>query len=385
MKNSQLKINIIIGTILSLRMLSIFIIFPILVKYGITLKHANKFTIGLAIGSYGITQSIFQIFFSFIADKFGYKKSIFFGSLLFFLGSVIGFITDSIFGIIAARLIQGSGAISSALITLLLNLNKKKNRIKLMALIGINFAITFCISIIVSPILAHKIGIKGIFLTMVFFSFINILLTYFSIPKKIQIENKKISFKKFFNKIIKNKKILISSFSILFLHMILTTNFIIIPFLLIDSGLKIYHHWKIYLIVLLISFTIAIPFITFIEKKKNENLILIFIYILTLSTINLMFFKKNFILIVFTLQIFFIIFNILEFLLPIIINKESHSNYKGSSMGFYSTHQFIGTSIGGILTGIIFEKINRNFIFIEEIIIYFLWFILILKLKHKKN
>lgn len=377
-----LKNNIGIGLIFTLRMFGVFIIFPILTKYGMILKHSNTFLIGLALGSYGITQAIFQIPFSYFADKFGYKKSILIGLFLFFLGSIIGFITDSIFGIIFARLIQGSGAISSILIILLLNLNKK-NKIKSMIFLGINFAITFSVSIILSPILVYRIGLKGIFIGTSLMSIINIILAYLIIPKKLHsIKKNKISIKNTFNEILKNKIILNSIFSIFFLHAILITNFISIPLLIIDSGIKIYNHWIIYLIILFISFLFSIPSLNyFMKKNKNKNLIKICISILFFSIFIFIFSNKNFYSIFIALQIFFIIFNILEFFLPITINKESKLTSKATTMGIYSTCQFLGNTFGGIISGLILKFNNINYIFFEEIIICILWLILISRSK----
>ncbi|MCZ5569920.1 MFS transporter, partial [Escherichia coli] len=56
-------------------------------------------------------------------------------------------------------------------------------------------------------------------------------------------------------------------------------------------------------------------------------------------------------LIILGIQIFFIGFNIMEALLPSLISKEAPAGYKGTAMGIYSTSQFLGVALGGILGG----------------------------------
>ncbi len=53
------------------------------------------------------------------------------------LGSVIAALTDSIWGIILGRALQGSGAIAAAVMALLSDLTREQNRTKAMAFIGV--------------------------------------------------------------------------------------------------------------------------------------------------------------------------------------------------------------------------------------------------------
>ena len=54
------------------------------------------------------------------------------GLLIFVLGSVIAALTDSIWGIILGRALQGSGAIAAAVMALLSDLTREQNRTKAM-------------------------------------------------------------------------------------------------------------------------------------------------------------------------------------------------------------------------------------------------------------
>lgn len=141
-----------LGSVFSLRMLGMFMVLPILTSYGLELKGATEFLLGLAIGIYGLSQAIFQIPFGFLSDRFGRKPIIVFGLLIFIAGSILAALSDSIWGIIIGRALQGAGAISAAVMALLSDLTREQNRTKAMAFIGISFGLTFAIALVLGPI-----------------------------------------------------------------------------------------------------------------------------------------------------------------------------------------------------------------------------------------
>ena len=99
-----------LGTVFSLRMLGMFMVLPVLTTYGMVLQGASEALIGLAIGIYGLAQAIFQIPFGLLSDRIGRKPLIVGGLLIFVVGSVIAALSDSIWGIILGRALQGSRA-----------------------------------------------------------------------------------------------------------------------------------------------------------------------------------------------------------------------------------------------------------------------------------
>lgn len=86
--------------------------------------------VGLAIGIYGLTQALLQIPFGMISDRVGRKPVIFAGLLLFALGSVVAALAETVYGVIAGRALQGSGAIAGALMATLADLTRDEQRTK---------------------------------------------------------------------------------------------------------------------------------------------------------------------------------------------------------------------------------------------------------------
>lgn len=115
-----------LGTVFSLRMLGMFMVLPVLTTYGMALQGASEALIGLAIGIYGLAQAVFQIPFGLLSDRIGRKPLIVGGLAVFVLGSVIAALSDSIWGIILGRALQGSGAIAAAVMALLSDLTREQ-------------------------------------------------------------------------------------------------------------------------------------------------------------------------------------------------------------------------------------------------------------------
>jgi len=117
-----------ISGIYSLRMMGLFLILPVFSLYADTLSHTTPFLIGLAIGVYGLSQALLQIPFGMLSDRFGRKRIITLGLLIFAAGSVIAANADSIIGVIIGRAMQGSGAIAAALMALAADLTREEPR-----------------------------------------------------------------------------------------------------------------------------------------------------------------------------------------------------------------------------------------------------------------
>ncbi|WMY96101.1 MAG: MFS transporter [Arsenophonus sp.] len=383
MTPKEIKATFGLGSVFILRMLGMLMVLPILTSYGKDLKDANDFLLGLAIGMYGITQALLQIPMGLMSDRFGRKKIIINGLWIFIIGSIIAASTNSIWGVIIGRTLQGSGAISSTIIALLTDLIHEKNRTKAIAFLGISFGITFAISIIIGPIITHIIGLHGLFWIISLLGMAAILIIKFYVPDPpYNILNNDINFiKKTIKNIIKNLELLKLNYGIFCLHSLLIINFIAVPLIMIDAGIPTYQHWQIYLSTLLIAFISIIPFIIYANNEsRTKKIFLLCIIILFISELIFYFCNQKFLLILTGLQLFFIAFNVLETLLPALVTKTIDKKYKGTAMSIYSTSQFLGVASGGILGGFLLQLNNGNYIFIAGIVFCAFWFLINFKM-----
>ncbi|EMH4164125.1 MFS transporter [Pluralibacter gergoviae] len=365
-----------LGTVFSLRMLGMFMVLPVLTTYGMALQGASEALIGLAIGIYGLAQAVFQIPFGLLSDRIGRKPLIVGGLLVFVIGSVIAALSDSIWGIILGRALQGSGAIAAAVMALLSDLTREQNRTKAMAFIGISFGITFAIAMVLGPIVTHRLGLHALFWMIAGLATLGILLTLWVVPdSKNHVLNRESGMVKgCFSKVLMAPALLKLNFGIMCLHIMLMSTFVALPGQLEAAGMKAADHWKVYLVTMVISFVAVLPLIIYAEvKRKMKRVFLGCIAILLIAEIVLWGSGPHLRELIIGVQLFFLAFNLMEALLPSLISKEAPAGYKGTAMGIYSTSQFLGVAIGGSLGGWLDGFFDSQTVFLMGALLATVW------------
>ncbi|CAD83311.1 MFS family transporter [Candidatus Blochmanniella floridana] len=362
-----------LNIIFILRMSGIFMALPILPVYAKSLQGSCEYLIGISIGIYGITQIIFQLPFGLISDKIGRKPIVIIGLIISVIGNELIAIAHEIWSLIIGRALQGLSAIGSVLIALLLESIQEKHHMQAMAIVGISFGITFIGSIIAGPFIANKFGFHGLFHIITIITILTILLVHFTIPTTHSCIDKNINLFKIFNDIkliITHSELLKLNFHIFCLHTVLILNFLIWPKIITNLGYLYNVHYKIYAAVILTSIFISFPciFLSHIKKHRKKMLI-IAVNILFLSELIMFITIHNFWLFLFSMQLFFVSFNLIESILPYLINKTSPTQYKGTSISIYSIGQFLGVGLGGIVGGFLLE--------IQDIWLVFLFILLL--------
>lgn len=365
------------GAIFSLRMLGMFMVLPVLTTYGMALSGATPTLIGVAIGIYGITQALLQIPFGLASDKFGRIPLILFGLTIFVIGSVIAALSHSIWGIILGRALQGAGAISSVIMALISDTTREQNRTKAMAFIGVSFGLTFAAAMVFGPIITHQWGLHALFWIIALFASLGLILTLFVLPKSThQTLNRESNIvgSDLLN-VLKNAQLLKLNLSIFSLHTLLMASFIALPQVMESMGILRDKQWQVYLFTMLIAFVCVVPFIIFAEKKRRMKQVLL-TCITFLAIAELLFYlfnQQNVLGLLFSIQLFFIGFNILEAILPSWISKEAPAGYRGTAMGTYATSQFLGTAFGGMIGGYLYDLAAANAVFIAGLVFVSLW------------
>lgn len=367
-----------LGIVFALRMLGMFMVLPVLTTYGMALQGANELLIGIAIGIYGLTQSIFQIPFGLISDRVGRKPLIVGGLLIFALGSAVAALIDNIWGVILGRALQGSGAIAAAIMALLSDLTREQNRTKVMAFIGGSFGVTFTIAMVVGPIVTHTIGLSGLFWVISVMALTSVILILLVVPTtgKHTLNRESGIVRNSISKVLANPQLLKLNMSIFCLHAILMSSFVVLPPMMAHAGFLPSEQWKVYLITMLISFIAIVPIIIYAEVKHHmKRVFLGCVTLLLFTELVLLAAGDHLWVICAGIQLFFLAFNVMEALLPSLISKESPASYKGTAMGVYSTSQFLGGAFGGTIGGFLFQLQGAWLVFLAGAAIIIAWWI----------
>lgn len=370
-----------LSAIFGLRMLGLFMILPVFSLAADQYSGATPMLIGLAIGAYGLTQALLQIPFGMLSDRIGRKRVITMGLILFAAGSVVAASADSIYMVIAGRLLQGSGAIAAAIMALTADLTRDEHRTKAMASIGISIGLSFSIALASGAALESWIGLSGIFWATAVLSLVGIAVLHLWVPTPTRCVNHRDiePVPRQFGKVLKNPEIMRMVFSIMILHCLLTTSFFALPIALQDhAGLARDQHALIYLPILIIAFISMVPFILIAEKRrKMKPIFLGAIAVLAISQLTWAMLPSSLLALLISLWLFFTAFNILEASLPSLMSKLSPLENKGTAMGIYSTAQFIGAFIGGTLGGLMYTHYALSGVFIAGAVLTLIWLIVV--------
>jgi MFS family permease len=374
-----------LSLIFALRMLGLFMILPVFSIAAKQYQDATPLLIGLAIGAYGLTQALLQIPFGMLSDRIGRKRVITIGLILFAIGSVVAANADSIYSVILGRLLQGSGAIAAAVMALIADLTRDQHRTKAMASIGISIGLSFSISLAAGAALENWLGLTGIFWVTALLALVGIAVLHLWVPTPIRLVNHRDiePIPAQFKNVFKNTDIMRMVISIMLLHMLLTTSFFALPMALHDfAGLAIEKHALSYLPILILAFICMVPFIIVAEKKRKMKPIFISAIIM-LGAAQLLWasFTSSLTMLLFSLWIFFTAFNILEASLPSLMSKLSPLENKGTAMGVYSSAQFIGAFLGGVVGGYLYSHFSLTAVFIFGAFTTLIWLVFILPMR----
>ena len=355
MNSQESRATASLAAVFSVRLLGLFMIYPVFAAYAGGLAGATPYLTGEALGIYGLTQGLLQIPFGLISDRVGRKVVIVFGLLLFGLGSAVAAMSTTIGGVIIGRALQGAGAVGSVILALVADLTAEENRTKAMATVGITIGASFMVALVAGPIVARFVGVGGIFWLMVALALVGIAITEFAVPnpRRTSIHRDAETVPALIGSVLRNKELLRLDIGIFALHAMLTASFLVVPGLLhatLDD--TVHNQWLVYLPVLIVSVAVMIPAIVVAEKHRRMKSVFVgAVTALAVSQAMLYLGAGNLFALLAALTIFFSAFNVMEASLPSLITKVAPPDAKGTATGLYSSLQFLGIFTGGIVGG----------------------------------
>ena len=386
MTRTETRATVSLASIYGLRMLGMFLLLPIFAIYAEKLEGGNNHTlIGLALGAYGLMQVLLQLPFGMASDKYGRKKIIYVGLILFAVGSMVAAVSTDIYMMIIGRSIQGAGAISAVVTALVADSTREEHRTKAMAMIGATIGITFALSLVAAPLLNQFIGVSGIFWMTAVLSLLAILVVKYAVPNPLhsQFHSDAQTAPNKIKDVLRDAQLLRLNFGTFCLHGAQMAMFIVVPFALKEtSGMSENQHWQVYLPVLIASFVLMVPAIIYAEKRAKLKPV--FIGAVALMLLAQIAFALNihvFWGIVASLFVYFVAFNILEASLPSLISKMAPAASKGTAMGVHSTAQSLGMFLGAVMGGYLSHKIGYAAVFMFCALLMGIWFLLAFGMK----
>ena len=378
MSSLEIRAALSLASIFALRMLGLFLILPVFAIHAKTLPGYDITLVGWVLGIYGLTQGLLQIPFGMASDRFGRKPVIIFGLILFAAGSFIAAMPGAdIWTAMAGRAIQGAGAISAAVTAFLSDLTREEHRTKAMAMIGASIGLMFALSLVGAPILYASIGMDGIFALTGVLALAAIGVVAWIVPSAAEVPAMPHAGPRpSLASIVADRELLRLNLGIFSLHTVQMAMFVVVPLALVEGGLPVNAHWKVYLPVVLLSFVVMMPPIIWAEKRgKLRSVLLGAVGLMFLVQAGLIEGVRHFGGIVALLFAFFVAFNVLEAMLPSLVSRVAPPAGKGAALGVYNTTQALGLAAGGVIGGILVKYTGVEMVFVFGAAMMFLWFV----------
>ncbi|QGZ65630.1 MFS transporter [Paraburkholderia acidisoli] len=351
-----------LAAIFALRMLGLFMIMPVFSVYAKTVPGGdNLLLVGIALGAYGVTQSLLYIFYGWVSDRIGRKPVIATGLVIFAIGSFVAAGAHDMVWIIVGRVIQGMGAVSSAVLAFIADLTSEEHRTKAMAMVGGSIGMSFAVAIVGAPIVFHWLGMSGLFALVGVFSILAVGVVIWVVPDA---PSKPVHVRAPFAEVLHNVELLRLNFGVLVLHATQTALFLVVPRLLVDAGLPVASHWKVYLPVMGLSFVLMVPAIIAAEKRgKMKAVVVSAIALILIGQLLLGSLAHTLAIVAAVLFVYFLGFNILEASQPSLVSKLAPGNRKGAATGVYNTTQSLGLALGGVVGGWLLKHDGASTVF----------------------
>ena len=355
-----------------LRMLGLFALLPVLSLYAAGLDGATPLMIGLAVGGYGLTQAALQIPLGALSDRIGRKPVLIGGLVVFAAGSAIAGLSDSVAGVVAGRLLQGAGAISSTLTALVADRTRSEVRTRCMAVLGIGIGMSFVIAMVVGPWVAAHYGVPALFGVGVAIAALAAGLVI-SVPPGAPPQPGRVDLRPALR-----PALLRLDAGAFLLHAILTASFVALPFLL-GRRLELVPttHWQIYVGAIVVSLAGTVPLILADERRGRPRTIGIAVMLLLAGELLLGLAAVSVAAVFAALALFFAGFNFLEASLPARLSVLADEEARGASLGVYSSAQFLGAFAGGLIGGRFIAGGNPGTVFLVCALIAALWLALL--------
>ena len=381
MTPTERRASVSLASIFGLRLLGLFLVLPVFALEARRYPGGDDpALVGLAMGVYGLTQALLQMPFGLASDRFGRKRVIVIGLLVFALGSFVAAHASSLHGLLIGRALQGAGAVSAAVTALLADLTRDSVRTKAMALVGGSIGLMFALALVLAPTLSAHIGLSGLFALTGVLALGGVAAALWWVPAEpvhaADAPRGKLS------SLWRHPDLLRLNFGVFVLHTVQLSMWVAVPALLVQAGLPKAHHWWVYLPAVLASFVVMGAALFPLERRGHLRaallgsvalIALVQAGLLALSLAGAPAQAWGVAPLAVLMLVFFCGFNALEASQPSLVSRMAPTALRGSALGVYNTLQSLGLFAGGALGGLLVKELGATGLFGATLGLSLLW------------
>lgn len=358
MTASERRASLSLAGIFALRMLGLFLVLPV---FALEAAHYpggdDPALVGLALGAYGLAQAALQMPLGMASDRWGRKRVILAGLLVFAVGCAAAALANSVQTLALARGLQGAGAISAAVTALLADLTRDEVRTKAMMMVGISIGLTFALSLMIAPPLTAALGgLPGLFWLTAALALASMgvvaRVTPAEPPRPPGATRGRLA------DVWRHPHLWRLDAGVFVLHAVQMAMWVVVPGLLVQAGLPKPLHWQLYVPAVLAAFVLT-GGVMALERRGHVRGVLrggigllLAVQLLLLALAPRL---PGLWALGLGLALFFLAFNTLEIIQPSLLSRLAPPASRGAALGQYNTLQSLGLFAGGALGGLLLK------------------------------
>ncbi|MDO5085979.1 MAG: MFS transporter [Comamonadaceae bacterium] len=379
MTPGERRASLSLAGIFALRMLGLFLVLPVFVLEAAKYPGGDDpALVGLAMGAYGLAQAALQMPLGLASDRWGRKKVILMGLLVFAAGCVAAALADSVQTLALARGLQGAGAISAAVTALLSDLTRDEVRTKAMMLVGISIGLTFALSLMIAPPLTAALGgLPGLFWLTAGLALASMgvvaWVTPAEPPRPPGVARGR------WADVWLHPQLWRLDVGVFVLHTVQMAMWVVVPGLLVQAGLPKAQHWHLYVPAVLAAFVLTGGMMALDRRGYLRGILrggialLLAVQLLMLALAPRL---PGLWALGLCLTLFFLAFNTLEIIQPSLLSRLAPPASRGAALGQYNALQSLGLFAGGALGGLLLKHGGVMAVFAVTAALAALWLLL---------
>ncbi len=340
---------VMISLALALRQMSMTIVAPFISTYCKSLIGYTPLLAGLAVGAFGLMQALFQIPFGMLSDRYGNKRVLLSGLTFVILGFILGFFAHSIWMLILARVLQGSGAVIGVGYSWVAGLADDQSRTKAMSILGAFISGAAALAFAVGPLLRGVMSVSRMFLAGAILLSINSLYILFFLKDAGSGEKAPVPQPGEIAALLRNRTFVTMNMAAFLNNFMMMSVFYAAP-IYMDRVTGQNGMWKIFVPAILIAILSMKATIKWVDKGY-ANVVLLVAFAVSFLSILFYFRPFSFLFLLLGTTFFLCGYIIIATVAATHANEVLEDSLRGTGNGIFNSFQYIGNFGGALATG----------------------------------
>lgn len=337
-----------------LRLLGMYMVLPVLSLHAATLEGHTPLLVGLSVGGYGLAQAALQIPFGVWSDRYGRRRVIAGGLLVFAAGSVLAAVADDAIVLVLGRVLQGAGGIAAAVVAMIADVSRPEVRVRAMATLGASVGVAFTLGMIAGPGLSARFGVPFLFWLTAVLSVIAAIYVMTMIPRPVRhVHDASLEWTPgHLVEVLRHAGMLRLDLGVFLAHAQVTAMFVVGPGLL-ARHIPAAQHGTVYLVLVPIGLTVMVVSAVFADRwgRLKEAVLGGGLCLFGAGAI-LLSDSPGLWHVVLAIALVILAVAMAEPAAPAMLTRLAKDEARGTAAGTYHMCQFLGSFVGGIGGGL---------------------------------